>query len=343
MGEQLAYGTLLLEGYGVRLSGQDCKRGTFSHRHAVLVDSETQKSFTPLKSLETNGSKITILNSPLTEFAVMGFDYGYSLADPKTLVMWEGQFGDFVNGAQIIIDQFLTSSEKKWNRMSGLTLLLPHGYEGQGPEHSSGRLERFLQLCADGNLQVAYPTTPSQFFHLMRRQMLRAYRKPLIVMTPKSPLRMPEVVSKKEDFTKGHFQPMIVTGADASKAQRVVLCSGKVYWDLLKAATERKLLDQTAFVRIEQIYPLDREALAKLKSQFRNAKDWVWAQEEPQNMGAWSFIVTHTLDLNLGLRYAGRRASASVAAGSLKAHAYEQEKLLNDLFDLRTLTTKIGS
>ncbi|MGE3973288.1 MAG: 2-oxoglutarate dehydrogenase E1 component [Bdellovibrionales bacterium] len=327
-GEQLAFGSLLMDGYSVRLSGQDARRGTFSHRHLVVTDHENGQKLIPLKSLQAKGSVLSAWNSPLSEFSVMGFDYGFSLSDPKTLVLWEGQFGDFVNSAQVIIDQFIVSSEKKWNRHSGLTLLLPHGYEGQGPEHSSARLERFLQQCADANIQVAYPTTPAQYMHLLRRQMVRKFRKPLIIMAPKSPLRMPEVVSKKEDFTNGSFQTLLVSGAEASKAKRVVVCSGKVYWDLQKEAKTKGVDGQTAFIRVEQLYPLDKVQLQELAKKYAKAT-WVWAQEEPQNMGAWSFIRLNTLEF-LNLTYAGRKANASPATGSPKMHISELEQLLKE-------------
>lgn len=332
VGEQLAYGSLLLDGYSIRLSGQDSQRGTFSHRHAKLVDPTTEKSYFPLKTFENDTSQFVALNSPLSEFAVLGFDYGYSLAEPKTLVLWEAQFGDFANGAQVMMDQFISSSEMKWHRLSGLTLLLPHGYEGQGPEHSSARLERYLQLCAEGNMQVAYPTTPAQLCHLLRRQMVRNFRKPLVIMSPKSPLRMPEVVSPFEDFTSGGFQNMLVTGAEPDRAKRVIMCTGKIYWDLMKYAIERGFDQETAFVRVEQLYPLDRPTLSDLKKKFARAHEWVWAQEEPQNMGAWSHVFMNTFDIGLSLRYAGRRPSSSVATGSLKTHAKEQDSLIQAAF-----------
>jgi 2-oxoglutarate dehydrogenase E1 component len=328
--EQMAFGSLLMDGYSVRLSGQDCRRGTFSHRHLEITDHETEKKTLPLKTLQTKGSVLSAWNSPLSEFSVMGFDYGFSLSDPKTLVIWEGQFGDFVNSAQVIIDQFVVSSEKKWSRHSGLVLLLPHGYEGQGPEHSSARLERFLQQCADANIQVAYPTTPAQYMHLLRRQMLRKFRKPLVVMAPKSPLRSPDVVSKKEDMISGSFQNILVTGAAASQAERVIMCTGKVYWDLLKEAKAKGFESKTAFVRVEQLYPLDKSKLQELAKQFTKAK-WVWAQEEPQNMGAWTFIKLQTLGF-MNLLYAGRKNSASPATGSPKMHTAELEQLLKDAF-----------
>lgn len=333
VGEQLAFGSLLMDGYNVRISGQDCRRGTFSHRHVEIVDHRNENRIMPLRSLQTSGSFFSAWNSPLSEFAVMGFDYGFSLADPKTLVLWEGQFGDFANGAQIVIDQFIAASEKKWNRNSGFTLLLPHGYEGQGPEHSSARLERFLQLCADANMQVCYPTTPAQMCHLLRRQMMRPFRKPLIVMTPKSPLRMPEVVSKRVDFTAGHFNNLLFSGCDLAAAERVIFCSGKVYWDLLKTAKTLGREATTAFVRLEQIYPLDKEQIRAKIALATNAQEFVWCQEEPQNNGAWSFVALDLQDV-VSLRYAGRKASASPATGYLKVHQAEQEALLLSAFTL---------
>jgi len=330
VGEQLAYGSLLLEGYSIRLSGQDSRRGTFSHRHIEVTDHRNENKFMPLKSLESKNSVFSSWNSPLSEFAVMGFDYGFSLSDPKTLVLWEGQFGDFVNGAQIVIDQFIAASEKKWGRSSGITLLLPHGYEGQGPEHSSARLERFLQLCADANMQVCYPTTPAQNFHLLRRQLHRPFRKPLIVMTPKSPLRMTEVISKKSDFLEGGFKPLLVTGCAPEKAKRVICCTGKIYWDLKKYAQAHRLEDETTLVRLEQIYPLDKTALKSILSKATQSEDIVWCQEEPRNMGAWSFISLSMEDVKL--RYAGRKASASPATGYLKVHLAEQEAVVSAAF-----------
>ncbi len=331
VGEQLAFGSLLMEGYSVRLSGQDSRRGTFSHRHVEITDHRNEQKLMPLKSLETKNSFFSAWNSPLSEFAVMGFDYGFSLSDPKSLVLWEGQFGDFANGAQIVIDQFIAPSEKKWNRNSGITLLLPHGYEGQGPEHSSARLERFLQLCADANMQVCYPTTPAQFFHVLRRQMVRPFRKPLVVMSPKSPLRMPEVISRREDFTKGVFHNILITGCAPSEAKRVILCTGKVYWDLVKKAQALGEDKQTCFLRLEQIYPLDKPKLKDLLTKATQSQDFVWCQEEPQNMGAWTHMALAIEDIVL-LRYAGRKASASPATGYAKVHQAEQESLLNAAF-----------
>jgi 2-oxoglutarate dehydrogenase E1 component len=332
VGEQIAFGSLLLEGYSVRLSGQDSRRGTFSHRHVEMTDHKTNKKYLPLQTLETDKSKFFVFNSPLSEYAVMGFEYGYSLAEPNSLTMWEAQFGDFANGAQIVVDQFISSSEHKWRRMSGLVLLLPHGYEGQGPEHSSARLERFLQMAGEENMQICYPTTPAQFCHMLRRQILRPFRKPLVVMTPKSPLRMPEVVSKKEEFTKGGFKTLLIDDVTPANAAQVILCTGKVYWDIKKAVVERKLTEKTVIVRLEQIYPLDTKTLLALKDKYKSAKDWVWVQEEPRNMGAWSFVKLATDEFDLRLRYAGRKTAASPATGSSSRHKKEFDAFIAETF-----------
>ncbi len=330
--EQLAFGTLLLDGFSIRLTGQDSKRGTFSHRHIEIIDNKTAKRVMPLKELEGEKAKFNVFNSPLSEFAVMGFEYGYSLAEPDTLTIWEAQFGDFANSAQIIMDQFISSSEYKWRRMSGVVLFLPHGYEGQGPEHSSARLERYLQMCSEDNMQVCYPTTPSQLFHMLRRQVLRPFRKPLVVMTPKSPLRMPEVVSPKSEFTKGGFHNILLDEAPVNTCHTVMFCSGKVYWDLKKYVGEKSLSDKITLVRLEQLYPLDKEKLLSLKQKFKSVKDWVWVQEEPKNMGAWSFIKLATDEMGFNLRYAGRKSAASPATGSSNVHKSESEMLLKDAF-----------
>lgn len=329
--EQIAFGSLLQEGYSVRLSGQDSRRGTFSHRHVEMTDHKTSKKYIALQGLQGEKAKFFVFNSPLSEYAVMGFEYGYSLAEPNALTMWEAQFGDFANGAQIIVDQFLSSSEHKWRRMSGLVLLLPHGYEGQGPEHSSARLERFLQLAGEDNMLVCYPTTPSQFCHMLRRQMLRPFRKPLIVMTPKSPLRMPEVVSNISEFTKGGFKNLIVDDVSPAKCVQVIFCTGKVYWDIKKMIQEKNLSEVVAIVRVEQIYPLDTLGFQNLKEKYKSTKDWVWVQEEPKNMGAWSFIKLATDELGMNLRYAGRKTAASPATGSSSRHKKELENFLADI------------
>jgi 2-oxoglutarate dehydrogenase E1 component len=337
-GEALAFGSLLLEGAPIRLSGQDCERGTFSHRHAVLADVETGEKYTPLKHLDSQQARFCVYNSLLSEAAVLGFDYGYALDYPEMLCVWEAQFGDFANGAQVVIDQFIVSGESKWQRTCGIVLLLPHGYEGQGPEHSSARLERFLQSCAEDNIQVANLTTPAQFFHALRRQMKRDFRKPLIVMAPKSLLRHPAAVSPLSDFTGGAFQEIIddpawAQQADRAAAQRLILCSGKVYYDLCDQRAQRQL-GGAAIVRVEQLYPLHRERLRELARQYPGAR-LVWCQEESQNMGAWSWIAPQ-LEAEFGRRplYAGRDASSSPAVGVLALHRQELAALLNDAFTL---------
>lgn len=332
MGEALAFGTLMLEGTPIRLSGQDCERGTFSHRHAVWSDIETGTKYSPLKNLDPKQGRFCVYNSLLSENAVLGFDYGYSLDYPEMLCLWEAQFGDFANGAQVVIDQFLVSGESKWQRVSGIVLLLPHGYEGQGPEHSSARLERFLQACAEDNIQVANCTTPAQFFHLLRRQMRRDFLKPLIVMSPKSLLRHPAAVSHLDDFTKGAFEE-IIDDATAAKADRVILCSGKVYYDLVDYRAKNNLAN-TAIVRVEQLYPLHTKRLAELAKKYANAKI-VWCQEEPENMGAARWIAPQ-LEAAFGRKvaYAGRPAAASPAVGMLAKHRTQLASFLKDAFTL---------
>src|SRR5450631_4091602 len=285
--ESLAYASLLQEGYLVRLTGQDSGRGTFFHRHAVLHDQTTGRRYIPLQHLVSNQPTFTVIDSILSEEAVMGFEYGYSTTEPRCLTIWEGQFGDFCNGAQVIIDQFISSGEAKWGRMCGLVLFLPHGYEGQGPEHSSARLERFLQLCAEANMQVCVPSTPAQMFHMLRRQMVRALRKPLIIMTPKSLLRHPLSVSRLEDFTRGGFATVIgeIDDVPVEPVRRIVFCAGKVYFDLLKARRKEGVPD-VALVRIEQLYPFPGEEYAAVLRRYPNARELIWCQEEPQNLGA---------------------------------------------------------
>ncbi len=334
-GEALAYGSLVSEGYNVRLSGQDSGRGTFSQRHAVWVDQETEEKYVPLSTVPHG--RFEVLDSPLSEYGVLGFEYGYAGADPKTLVLWEAQFGDFANGAQIMIDQFIASGEAKWLRANGLVLLLPHGYEGQGPEHSSARLERFLQLCAQDNIQVANITTPANYFHVLRRQMLRSFRKPLVIMTPKSLLRHKLAVSKAEDFQGDHHFMRILsdTNPPADKdVKRLVLCSGKVAYDLIEARDAAG--DQnTAIVRIEQLYPFPGEPLVVRLKRMKNLETLVWAQEEPKNNGSWDFVRSYLEDCleqaNVGPRdpvYAGRAASASPATGLASRHKQQQEQLI---------------
>lgn len=336
-GEALAYGTLLTEGHGVRLSGQDCGRGTFSQRHSVLVDQDTEERYVPLNNITSGQESYEVIDSSLSEFAILGFEYGYSLARPNFLTLWEGQFGDFANGAQVIIDQFISSAEAKWLRMSGLVMLLPHGYEGQGPEHSSARLERYLQSCAEDNWQVANCTTPANYFHILRRQLKRKFRKPLILMTPKSLLRHKLAVSKLADMAPGtHFQRIIPETEKLQKddkIRRVVITSGKVYYDLFEARAAQKI-DDVAIIRMEQYYPFPARELKAELARYKNA-EFVWCQEEPQNMGAWSFVVSRIEDVieSLGrsdrVRYAGRPEAASPAAGYLKIHEREQKQLVD--------------
>jgi 2-oxoglutarate dehydrogenase E1 component len=332
--ELLAFGSLLLDGTPVRLSGQDSARGTFSTRHAILYDAKTGAPYTPLMHIAKKQERICIYNSLLSEAAVLGFDYGYSLDYPNMLCLWEAQFGDFSNGAQTIIDQFIASAESKWQRPSGITLLLPHGYEGQGPEHSSGRLERFLQLCAEENMQVCNLTTAAQYFHVLRRQMKRDFIKPLIIMTPKSLLRAEFASSRAEEFTKGRFEEILgsAEAGPASKTKRVILCSGKVYYDLINYRAEKKI-DNAAIIRVEQLYPLHEKKLKTMVGSFPKTAQLVWCQEEPQNMGAWTFIEPRLRKLfERGIAYAGRDASASPAVGSLALHKREQAALVRDAF-----------
>ncbi len=334
--EALAMGSLLIEGVPIRLSGQDCRRGTFSQRHAYFYDEKTRDRYCPLQHLTPDQGRLCIYNSLLSEQAVLGFDYGYSLNYPEMLCLWEAQFGDFSNGAQVIIDQFIASAESKWQRPSGIVLLLPHGYEGQGPEHSSARLERFLQLCAEDNIQVCNLTSPAQYFHLLRRQMKRAFRKPLVIMTPKSMLRLEAAGSKLEDFTNDCFHEILHAPllAKKEKITRLVFCTGKIYFDLLKFRDEQKITN-TAFIRVEQLYPLDEEQLMAAVKSYPKAKTFVWCQEESQNMGAWGFIgwqLRRLLDQPLW--YSGRAASASPAVGSLGIHKREQKLIVEDAFTL---------
>ncbi|HEY1082230.1 MAG TPA: 2-oxoglutarate dehydrogenase E1 component [Prosthecobacter sp.] len=337
--ESLAFGSLLTEGLGVRLSGQDVRRGTFSQRHCVFYDTETRERHIPLNNLSEDQGRFCVYNSLLSEAAVLGFDYGYTLLAPNVLICWEAQFGDFVNGAQVIIDQFIASAESKWQRPSQLTMLLPHGYEGQGPEHSSARLERFLQLSAGRNWQVCNFTTPAQYFHALRRQMKRGFRKPLIVMTPKSLLRHPKCVSKLSDMSEGTAFKEILDDehllGPAERVTRLILCSGKVYYDLLEFREENKIKN-AAIIRIEQLYPLHEDLLRELVARYPRAqKKWVWCQEEPRNMGAFSYIRNRLSDISgHRVRYAGRERSSSPAAGSKAIHVLEQEKLVEDAFSV---------
>jgi 2-oxoglutarate dehydrogenase E1 component len=328
LAELLSFGSLLLEGVPVRLSGQDSRRGTFSQRHSYLHDVRTGEAYSPLNALAPEQAPYAAYDSLLSEAAVLGFEFGYSLDAPHTLVLWEAQFGDFANGAQVIIDQFLASSESKWQRDSGVVMLLPHGYEGQGPEHSSGRLERFLQLCAEDNLQVVYPSTPAQYFHLLRRQMKRDFRKPLIVMTPKSLLRHKAASSPVGELVEGRFHEVLDdTAVEAGRVRRVLLCSGKIYYDLAERRGQRETGD-VALVRVEQFYPFPEELLTRALRRYRHAKEYVWVQEEPQNMGGWSFMEPRLRALGYAVEYVGRDASASPATGSHEVHVREQREVV---------------
>lgn len=333
--ELLAFGTLLHEGTPVRLSGQDSARGTFSHRHSVWQDTNTQESYIPLRHIHDEQARFCVYNSLLSEAAVLGFDYGYSLDEPHMLVLWEAQFGDFSNGAQVIIDQFLVSSLSKWQRASGLVMLLPHGYEGQGPEHSNAYLERYLAACAEENIQVCNFTTPAQYFHALRRQVRRSFRRPLIVMSPKSLLRSPQVVSPVDDLVKGAFHEVLDDPDAPANPRRLVMCSGKVYYDLINRR-KRDGLDGIAIVRVEQFYPCADALMKQIAEKYAGVEDVVWAQEEPQNRGGWSFVALrfrHYFPKH-EIRYAGREAAASPAPGSLRRHQIEQEQVVRDALGL---------
>jgi 2-oxoglutarate dehydrogenase E1 component len=326
--EAIAYGSLVLEGTPVRLSGQDCGRGTFSQRHLVFYDFENGEPYVPLQHLTDRQAAFNVLDSSLSEFGVLGFEYGYSVANPYALTLWEAQFGDFSNGAQIIIDQFITTAEQKWSQVSGLVMLLPHGYEGQGPEHSSARIERFLTLSAEDNIRVANCSTPAQYFHILRRQ-ITTQRKPLVIFTPKSLLRSTAAVSRFSELTSGEFQPVIGDSLEASKVRKIVFCTGKVYYDLV-AAREAKKIDDIALVRIEELYPFPDLPVSELLAKYRSDVELVWCQEEPRNMGAWRFTYSYFKGLSRVLKYAGRTRNASPAAGSAKRHAEEQKRLIED-------------
>ncbi|MFK7894825.1 MAG: 2-oxoglutarate dehydrogenase E1 component [Myxococcota bacterium] len=338
MGEALAFGSLLLEGAPVRLSGQDCSRGTFSHRHATLVDQDSGEEYAPLDHISDNQARFEVYDSLLSEAAVLGFEYGYSLADPSSLVLWEAQFGDFVNGAQVIIDQFITSAHVKWGRMSGLVMLLPHGYEGQGPEHSSARMERFLQTCAEDSMQVVNCTTPAQYFHVLRRQMRRAYRAPLVIFTPKSLLRHPKAAAHVEDFTTGTFKRVIddpIAAARAEDVRRVLVCCGKVYYDLIEERKKRfeGREHEIAIVRVEQLYPWPERELSDVFSRYTRADTRIWVQEEPRNMGAWTFVrdrIQSIVGDKHRVEYAGRAEAASPAAGSPRIHRAQLQAFLDE-------------
>lgn len=330
--ECLAFGSLAMEGTPVRLSGQDCGRGTFSHRHSVLTDSRTGDRYVPLQHLSEGQADFSVYDSMLSEAAVLGFEYGYSLDTPKMLILWEAQFGDFANGAQVIIDQFLASAESKWGRSNGLVVLLPHGYEGQGPEHSSGRMERFLQLCAEDNMQVVNASSPAQYFHVLRRQMRRSFRKPLIIMTPKSLLRHKNAVSTVDELTNGHFHEVIddATIQDPRKVRKVLLCSGKVYYDLIAKRELEGKVGEVAIIRLEQLYPWPAEILKSILNKYADtATQWTWVQEESQNNGGWTFVSPRLQELmGWPFDYVGRDASASPATGSHHVHEHEQGQLV---------------
>ena len=341
MGEHMAFASLVAAGYPVRLSGEDCGRGTFTHRHAVVHDQKREKwdegTYIPAQHVADNQATFTVIDSILSEEAVLGFEYGYAAAEPNTLTIWEAQFGDFANGAQVVIDQFIASGEVKWGRVNGLTLMLPHGYEGQGPEHSSARLERFMQLAADTNMQIVQPTTASQIFHVLRRQMVRSLRKPLVLFTPKSLLRNKDATSPVSDFTKGEFRTVIAeqkADINPEKVKRVIACSGKVYYDLVKKREEKKSGD-VAILRVEQLYPFPHKAFANELKKYPNLTDLVWCQDEPQNQGAW-FFVQHYIHENMQegqkLGYAGRPASASPAVGYAHLHQEQQKALLDQAY-----------
>jgi len=341
LAETLAFGSLVLEGTPVRLSGQDAGRATFSQRHAEYHDVENDRVWVPLAHMSANQAPFEVYNSPLSEYGVLGFEFGYSISDPLALVLWEAQYGDFANGAQIMIDQFISCSESKWGQPNGLVMLLPHGQEGGGPEHSSARLERFLSLCAENNMLVAYCTTPAQYFHLLRRQMRggadrRGLRKPLIVMTPKSLLRHPKVVSTMEDLTSGVFHHVLddATVKDRGAITRILVCTGKIYYELLAAREARNAVD-TAIVRVEQIYPFPEAEFAEILKSYRNAHNVLWVQEEPRNNGAWTLVRSYIqpmLETKHVIGYAGRPRAASTAPGSPKRHVQEQADLIEQAF-----------
>ena len=333
MGEIFAFGSLLEEGYSVRISGQDVERGTFSHRHAILRDEISSEKVNLLNTNPKNKGVMSIYNSSLSEYGVLGFDYGYAMAAPNTLTIWEAQFGDFSNGAQIMFDQYISAAEDKWKQQNGIVILLPHGYEGQGSEHSSARIERFLQLCANDNLTVANCTNPANFFHLLRRQMKRNFRKPLVVFTPKSLLRHAQAVSELKDFTDGEFQEVIDDTVSAKEVKRVVFCSGKFYYDLLEERNKNGRND-VALVRLEQLFPLHEEKIEKIIARYENAEDHVWAQEEPRNMGPWSFMLQRFEMKNLIVR--SRKYYSVPAAGSSTRFKKRHRRVIESVFDNKT-------
>ncbi|HEX2069098.1 MAG TPA: multifunctional oxoglutarate decarboxylase/oxoglutarate dehydrogenase thiamine pyrophosphate-binding subunit/dihydrolipoyllysine-residue succinyltransferase subunit, partial [Actinomycetota bacterium] len=337
LGEALAFGSLVQEGIPVRLTGQDSRRGTFSQRHAVLVDYQTGEEHFPLKTLAPQQAPFLIYDSPLNEFATLGFEYGVSVVAKDALVGWEAQFGDFVNEAQVIVDQFIVSGEDKWGQTSGLVVLLPHGFEGQGPEHSSGRIERFLEVAAEDNIQVAVPTTPAQYFHLLRRQVRRDVRKPLIVFTPKSLLRLPAAASRTDEFVTGSFREVLPDPTDptAEGVKRVILCTGKVYYDLL-AEREKRGSAAAALVRLEQLYPFPVDQILEQVRRYPSATEVRWVQEEPENMGGYRFVhgwLHRVLPEGVAFTHASRPESGSPASGSATVHSAEQEQLVASAFE----------
>ena len=333
MGELMAYGSLIEEGFRIRISGQDVERGTFSHRHAVLTLEDSEEEYVPLSKLDNGQAKFEIYNSHLSEYGVLGFEYGYALANPMALIVWEAQFGDFVNGAQIIIDQFVTSAETKWQRSNGLVMLLPHGFEGQGPEHSSGRIERFMEACADDNIQVVNCTTPANFFHVLRRQLKRNFRKPLVVFTPKSLLRSAQCVSKLEEFTEGKFREVIDdTFVKPADVKKVLFCSGKIYYDLLEKQKVDKRKD-VAIVRLEQLYPTPYDQLDAIRTRYKKATEHIWVQEEPENMGAWPYIARKFRNSEFNFEVISRKESSSTATGYAKQHIAQQLYIIGRAFE----------
>ncbi|MGH3344991.1 MAG: multifunctional oxoglutarate decarboxylase/oxoglutarate dehydrogenase thiamine pyrophosphate-binding subunit/dihydrolipoyllysine-residue succinyltransferase subunit, partial [Carbonactinosporaceae bacterium] len=334
LAETLAFGSLLMEGHPVRLAGQDSRRGTFGQRHAVLVDRDSGEEYTPLAHLSDDQAKFTVYDSLLSEYAAVGFEYGYSVARPKALVTWEAQFGDFVNNAQAIVDEFISSGEQKWGQRSGVTLLLPHGYEGQGPDHSSARIERFLSLCAQNNMTVAMPSLPSNYFHLLRWQARAPLHRPLIVFTPKSMLRLKLAISKREEFTAGTFRPVLTdVEADREAVRRVLLCSGKIYYDLATERARREVTD-TAIIRVERQYPLPAREIIEAISSYPNLGDLRWVQEEPANQGLWPFMALSLPEHLRGqmLYRVSRPASSAPAVGSSSVHEAEQQAIIDRAF-----------
>jgi 2-oxoglutarate dehydrogenase E1 component len=332
MGELLAYGSLLKEGYPVRISGEDVKRGTFSHRHATVSLADSNEEFVPLNNLGAT-AKFEIYNSLLSEYGVLGFEYGFASANPGTLVIWEAQYGDFLNTGQVIVDQYIVSAEAKWQLGNGLVMLLPHGYEGAGPEHTSARIERFMDLCANNNIQLVNCTTPANFFHVLRRQLHRDFRIPLIVFTPKSLLRHPQCVSPIEEFTQGQFRELIDdTFVNSSRVKRVLFCSGKIYYDLLQKQQEDKRYD-VAIVRIEQLYPTPFIEMQKIREKYALASDFIWVQEEPENMGAWPYLSRKFRNKEMNLQVIARKEASSPATGFSKHHKAEQLEIINSAFE----------